>query len=63
MTNKPEEKTAGQKLRERFWNIKKSIKPSKELTETMEEYARQYDEQLEKDKKKVARPYSPEAGA
>ena len=62
MQNEQKEKSGVQKLRERFWNIKKGIKPSKELTELMEEYAKKHDEQ-EKEQKKVARPYSPEAGA
>ena len=54
---KQEEKSGVQKMRERHERIKKSIKPSKELMEIFSK--------KEKDNtdKKVARPFTPEAGA
>jgi hypothetical protein len=57
-----QEKTAGQVLRERFWAIKKSIKPSKELLEIFQKKEKSPTEK-ENPKKKVARPFTPEAGA
>jgi hypothetical protein len=57
-----EEKSCVKKMRERHERIKQSIKPSKELVEIFSKK-----ENLKSDthniNKKVARPFTPEAGA
>lgn len=58
--SKQEEKSGVQKLRERHVKIKKSIKPSSELLEI---FSKKEKPKTEKEDKKVARPFSPEAGA
>lgn len=56
---KQEEKSGVQKLRERYYSIKNNLKPSKELIDALIKSGK-----LKQPKeKKVARPYTPEAGA
>ena len=53
-----EEKSGVQKLRERHERIKKSLKPSNQLIDALIKTGK-----LKPKDKKVARPYTPEAGA
>jgi hypothetical protein len=54
-----EEKSGVQKLRERYYSIKNNLKQSKELIDALIKSGK-----LKQPKdKKVARPYTPEAGA
>lgn len=54
-----EDKSGVQKLRERYYSIKNNLKPSKELINALIKSGK-----LKQPKdKKVARPYTPEAGA
>lgn len=58
-TNK--NKTTAEKLREAFWEKKKTRKISSELKEIFEKHSEETSKQEEAEKK-VARPYRPEAG-
>ncbi|HXH74383.1 MAG TPA: hypothetical protein VNJ08_05435 [Bacteriovoracaceae bacterium] len=60
--SKQEEKSGVQKMRERHERIKKSIKPSKELVEIFSKKEKPKTKN-ENAKNKVARPFTPEAGA
>jgi hypothetical protein len=54
-----EEKSGVQKLRERYYSIKNNLKPSKDLIDALIKSGK-----LKQPKgKKVASPYTPEAGA
>jgi hypothetical protein len=55
--NDKKEKTAVEKLRDRYFSIKKSIVPSTKLKEMFEKDKKS--EQNENPNKKVARPYNP----
>lgn len=57
-----EEKSGVQKLRELHQDIKKSIKPSQDLIDSLIQSGKIRKEKEESDKK-VARPRRPEAGA
>ena len=56
-TNDKKENTAVAKLRDRYYAIKKSIKPSEKLKEMFEKDKQS--EQKENSDKKVARPHRP----
>ncbi len=59
--SKQEEKSGVQKMRELHEEIKNSLKPSKELIDALIKTGKL--KPKDKTDKKVARPYSPEAGA
>ena len=61
MSNK-ENKTAGQLMRDEFWEKKKKLKASPELLARFKKKEKNYSKE-ETPNKKVARPNSPEAGA
>jgi hypothetical protein len=56
-TNENKEKTAVAKLRERYYEIKRSIKPSEKLKDALKK-ERQPAEEKEDSNKKVARPHN-----
>ena len=60
--NKNKTKTAGQLLREDFWEKKKNRKLSPEIKEILEKNKEETLKKKDESNKKVARPYSPEAG-
>jgi membrane protein insertase Oxa1/YidC/SpoIIIJ len=57
-----ENKTAGQLMRERFYEKKKNRKLSPEIKEILEKHKEEVLKKKEESNKKVARPHSPEAG-
>ena len=57
-----ENKTAGQKMRERFFEKKKNRKFSPEIKEILEKHKEETLKKKEESNKKVARPHSPEVG-
>lgn len=57
-----ENKTAGQLMRERFYEKKKNRKLSPEIKEILEKHKEEVLKKKEESNKKVARPQSPEAG-
>ena len=56
--NKKEEKTGVQKLRERFYRIKESIKPSEEMKEMFKK-DKERSERKNEPEKKIAKPDRP----
>lgn len=60
--SKNENKTAGQLMRERFYEKKKNRKLSPEIKEILEKHKEEVFKKKEESNKKVARPHSPEAG-
>lgn len=57
-----ENKTAGQLMRERFYEKKKNRKLSPEIKEILEKHKEEVLKKKEESNKKVARSHSPEAG-
>ncbi len=57
-----ENKTAGQLMRERFYEKKKNRKFSPEIKEILEKHKEEVLKKKEESNKKVARPHRPEAG-
>lgn len=57
-----ENKTAGQLMRERFYEKKKNRKLSPEIKEILEKHKEEVLKKKEESNKKVARPHNPEAG-
>lgn len=57
-----ENKTAGQLMRERFYEKKKNRKLSPEIKEILEKHKEEILKKKEESNKRVARPHSPEAG-
>jgi hypothetical protein len=58
-----EEKSGVQKLRDLHYEIKKSLKPSKELIDALIRSGKLKPKKENDKDNKVARPYTPEAGA
>lgn len=60
--NENKTKTAGQLLRDDFWEKKKNRKQSPEIKEILEKNKEETLKKKDESNKKVARPHSPEAG-
>jgi hypothetical protein len=58
-----QEKTAVQKMRDLYFGIKNNRTPSKKLTDLMKDHKKKTSSEEADKNKKVARPFTPEAGA